>query len=118
MPVELCTFHFIFKGFFQPNLANYSKLGKEQTLEFLCNDLNDSLTSVYCNQEHKIRVNRKVHSIYKVRKNKFWMRIGGGWTRTNVVVRRGIYSPLQLPLCDTPEEWEKMLAKGIEPSTL
>ena len=29
--------------------------------------------------------------------------IGGGWTRTNVVVRRGIYSPLQLPLCDTPE---------------
>lgn len=30
---------------------------------------------------------------------------GGGWTRTNEVVRRGIYSPLQLPLCDTPGKW-------------
>ena len=46
------------------------------------------------------------------------MRIGGGWTRTNVVVRRGIYSPLQLPLCDTPEERKRMLVKGIEPSTV
>ena len=27
---------------------------------------------------------------------------GGGQTRTDEVVRRGIYSPLQLPLCDTP----------------
>lgn len=32
------------------------------------------------------------------------MKTGGGWTRTNVVRRRGIYSPLQLPLCDTPVE--------------
>ena len=29
---------------------------------------------------------------------------GGSWTRTNEVVRRRIYSPLQLPLCDTPKE--------------
>ena len=29
--------------------------------------------------------------------------IGGwGWTRTNVARRRRIYSPLQLPLCDSP----------------
>lgn len=28
--------------------------------------------------------------------------IGGGWTRTNGDRSRGIYSPLQLPLCDTP----------------
>lgn len=28
--------------------------------------------------------------------------IGSGWTRTNGDVSRGIYSPLQLPLCDTP----------------
>lgn len=40
---------------------------------------------------------------------------GGGWTRTSEVRRRGIYSPLQLPLCDTPEEsrekvcWQKDL---------
>lgn len=27
---------------------------------------------------------------------------GGGWTRTNGDRSRGIYSPLQLPLCDTP----------------
>ena len=32
----------------------------------------------------------------------FFEPFGGGWTRTNGVVRRGIYSPLQLPLCDTP----------------
>ena len=32
------------------------------------------------------------------------MKFGGGQTRTDVVVRRGIYSPLQLPLCDTPED--------------
>lgn len=32
------------------------------------------------------------------------MRIGGGWTRTNGARRRGIYSPLQLPLCDTPRK--------------
>jgi hypothetical protein len=46
------------------------------------------------------------------------MRTGGGWTRTSVVRRRGIYSPLQLPLCDTPVEKERMLAKGLEPSTV
>ena len=27
---------------------------------------------------------------------------GPGWTRTNVAVRRWVYSPLQLPLCDRP----------------
>lgn len=27
---------------------------------------------------------------------------GRGWTRTNVSVKRRIYSPLQLPLCDSP----------------
>lgn len=43
---------------------------------------------------------------------------GGGWTRTSGVVRRGIYSPLQLPLCDTPIGEKKLLAKGIEPSTV
>ncbi len=43
------------------------------------------------------------------------MKFGGGWTRTNGDRSRGIYSPLQLPLCDTPRE---MLAKGIEPSTI
>ncbi len=31
------------------------------------------------------------------------MRIGGGRTRTAELRRGGIYSPLQLPLCDTPE---------------
>jgi hypothetical protein len=34
----------------------------------------------------------------------FRTRFGGSWTRTNEVVRRGIYSPLQLPLCDTPKK--------------
>ncbi len=46
---------------------------------------------------------------------------GGGVTRTHEVRRRGIYSPLQLPLCDTPEnesEKKDLLAKGIEPSTI
>ena len=62
------------------------------------------------------------------------MRIGGDWTRTNEDRSRGIYSPLQLPLCDTPRkeksnefnqktlfalsEFKIMLAKGIEPSTV
>lgn len=41
---------------------------------------------------------------------------GGGWTRTNGGRSRGIYSPLQLPLCDTPKKM--MLAKGLEPSTI
>lgn len=41
-------------------------------------------------------------------------RFGSGWTRTNEDVSRGIYSPLQLPLCDAPQ---KMLAEGLEPST-
>ena len=27
---------------------------------------------------------------------------GPGWTRTNEAVRQGIYSPPQLPLCDSP----------------
>lgn len=40
---------------------------------------------------------------------------GGGWTRTNGDRSRGIYSPLQLPLCDTPK---KMLAVGLEPTTV
>ena len=39
---------------------------------------------------------------------------GGGQTRTGVDRSRGIYSPLQLPLCDTPVQ---LLEKGIEPST-
>lgn len=49
---------------------------------------------------------------------------GGGRTRTAELRRGGIYSPLQLPLCDTPEivglkfPWKGMLAKGIEPSTI
>ena len=30
--------------------------------------------------------------------------IGGGVTRTHEDRSRGIYSPLQLPLCDTPQE--------------
>src|SRR2546428_12910733 len=36
---------------------------------------------------------------------------GGGWTRTSESRRRGIYSPLQLPLCDTPRKecWRKEL---------
>ncbi len=42
-------------------------------------------------------------------------RIGGSWTRTNGAVRRGIYSPLQLPLCDTPK---RMLTAGLEPTTV
>ena len=57
------------------------------------------------------------------------MRIGGDWTRTNGDRSRGIYSPLQLPLCDTPLRKKsllrsgissigKMLAKGLEPSTI
>ena len=41
---------------------------------------------------------------------------GGDWTRTNEDRSRGIYSPLQLPLCDTP--LKGMLEKGIEPSTI
>lgn len=45
------------------------------------------------------------------------MMYGGGRTRTAEVVRRGSYSPLQLPLCDTPEG-EMMLAVGIEPTTV
>lgn len=40
---------------------------------------------------------------------------GGGWTRTNEVERRGIYSPLQLPLCDTPVV---LLTVGLEPTTI
>ena len=36
----------------------------------------------------------------KTRKSGFLF--GGGVTRTHEVRRRGIYSPLQLPLCDTP----------------
>jgi hypothetical protein len=46
--------------------------------------------------------------------------IGGGQTRTDGDRSRGIYSPLQLPLCDTPErkETKVMLAKGLEPSTV
>lgn len=40
---------------------------------------------------------------------------GGGWTRTSEGVSRGIYSPLQLPLCDAPLT---LLEKGIEPSTV
>jgi hypothetical protein len=31
---------------------------------------------------------------------------GGGWTRTNGDRSRGIYSPLQLPLCDAPQGQE------------
>ncbi len=46
------------------------------------------------------------------------MKFGGGVTRTHELRRGGIYSPLQLPLCDTPENWKKMLAKGLEPSTV
>lgn len=34
------------------------------------------------------------------------MRIGGGQTRTGELRRGGIYSPLQLPLCDTPQEMD------------
>lgn len=40
---------------------------------------------------------------------------GGSWTRTNGDRSRGIYSPLQLPLCDTPEEM--MLAVRLELTT-
>jgi len=43
-------------------------------------------------------------------------KVGGGVTRTHETRRWGIYSPLQLPLCDTPPK--DMLAKGIEPSTI
>lgn len=34
------------------------------------------------------------------------------------VIDRGIYSPLQLPLCDTPQNGVGLLAKGLEPSTI
>lgn len=37
---------------------------------------------------------------------------GGGWTRTNEFRRRGIYSPLQLPLCDTPQR----MMEPLEPA--
>ena len=39
---------------------------------------------------------------------------GGGRTRTAELRRGGIYSPLQLPLCDTPEKLkvEESLPKG------
>ena len=33
------------------------------------------------------------------------MEFGGGVTRTHEARRRGIYSPLQLPLCDAPRGW-------------
>jgi hypothetical protein len=54
------------------------------------------------------------------------MGFGGGWTRTSGDRSRGIYSPLQLPLCDTPTKigrrelslFMRLLAKGIEPSTI
>lgn len=36
---------------------------------------------------------------------RFLYEIGGDWTRTNEDRSRGIYSPLQLPLCDTPRKW-------------
>ncbi len=36
---------------------------------------------------------------------------GGGVTRTHEVRRRGIYSPLQLPLCDTPAGFKKTAGK-------
>jgi hypothetical protein len=50
----------------------------------------------------------------------FYRENGGGVTRTHEDRSRGIYSPLQLPLCDTPEEKkeERLLAKGLEPSTV
>ncbi len=35
--------------------------------------------------------------------SEFSIIIGGGQTRTGGDRSRGIYSPLQLPLCDTPE---------------
>lgn len=46
-----------------------------------------------------------------------WACFGGEWTRTTEDRSRGIYSPLQLPLCDTPR-MGILLAKGIEPSTI
>ena len=48
--------------------------------------------------------------------HEFTRNFGGGWTRTSESRRRGIYSPLQLPLCETPRR-EKMLAVGVEPTT-
>ena len=44
---------------------------------------------------------------------KFGANFGGGWTRTSGVRRRGIYSPLQLPLCDTPRKKAKKSNKNL-----
>ena len=42
---------------------------------------------------------------------------GRGWTRTNEAVRQGIYSPPQLPLCDSPictaQVWTRDQREGL-----
>ena len=51
---------------------------------------------------------------------------GGGWTRTTELFRGQIYSLLQLPLCDSPDMFVRLLSclsaglepmKGLEPPT-
>ncbi len=58
---------------------------------------------------------QKAGSLLLVQRSAFIF--GGDWTRTSGDRSRGIYSPLQLPLCDTPIEMG-LLAKGLEPSTV
>ncbi len=43
------------------------------------------------------------------------MEFGGDWTRTNEDRSRGIYSPLQLPLCDTPRKRKGCWRKDLNP---
>ncbi len=67
--------------------------------------LRDSRRFVTCSS---LRVHQKLrflrpHKTKKLRRRaKFFLFYGGEWTRTTEDRSRGIYSPLQLPLCDTP----------------